>query len=577
MKDAGRRSQRGLRQGKSLMHRIGPMFYVLAGGFLLGLLLNAAAMVYTRHEQRQYADRAVQISADAVERELSAMTRSQAKMVIDYTMGEGTLSEPLSLILYSPEGSVAFQRGKQQLRNAFSVDYLEYASFFHFYFYFPAQNRYIAANGDETEGTGAEMAFAEREVHRLSEQGEENFAQNDGWSSVSDGKTVYLMKQLHYQEIYFGYWLRADDLAFFIQNSSTEEEQGSLMLLDRSEQVLGTAGQTARNGFKVETAFEKLPFILCEFVPVSGGFQNILLLQVLVVAVTAACMFGVLWYFRHTVRDVIRPIREFCEGLASYGGEKLPELDSAEILELEQADRQFRYLAEQIKHLKISLYEKQMEQQREVIEFMKLQIRPHFFLNCLNLAYNMVELKKYEECRELLRLTSDYFRYLLKSDMRMERISDELSYVRSYLRIQSIRYRKSFAYDIEQDPETADCYIPPLIIQGFVENAVKNTAALERPVEISVTVMEELENTVPVIHIFITDTGNGFPEDVLRQLQEGKPLQRKDGTGIGINNSMKRLEYHFKEKFHIQFYNSPLGGAVVALTIPVCKKPKQKQ
>ncbi len=45
----------------------------------------------------------------------------------------------------------------------------------------------------------------------------------------------------------------------------------------------------------------------------------------------------------------------------------------------------------------------------------------------------------------------EYFRYLLKSDMRKELIRDELSYVKNYLKIQSIRYRRTFNYYIEQD------------------------------------------------------------------------------------------------------------------------------
>ena len=49
-------------------------------------------------------------------------------------------------------------------------------------------------------------------------------------------------------------------------------------------------------------------------------------------------------------------------------------------------------------------------------------------------------------------------------------------------------------------------------------------------------------------------------------------MERADGTGIGIANSIKRLQYHFGGQYKVSFYNSPLGGAVVALKIPVCKK-----
>lgn len=564
------------RDKKSLMKRISPTLWALMGALLVGILLNFAAIFYTRYEQHQYALMAVKANMDSVDREISAITRNQAKMIIDYTQGEGALYTPLKMLLYAPPDSAEQQKGREQLNNACSVYFFDYAAKFHFFLYLPGQDAYIPC-----EGAAVEQEPADTIVSLIQEGTINEYAKDTEWSIVEREEETYLIKTLKYQDIWFGYWLTADSLIHLMNNIS-DVGDGSLILTTLDGQNLtGIPHKVDKymdrivffsEYIEIQKKFQKIPFAIRYFVPVSRIFQNILWFQLILTSVTIITALGLVLYFFYTVRHIVKPIQSFCEGLSSYGGEELPELDSARILELEQADMQFRNLAEQIKSLKISLYEKQMEQQREVIEFMKLQIKPHFYLNCLNLAYNLVELEKFQECKQMLRLTSEYFRYLLKSDMRKELIRDELAYVRNYLNIQSIRYRLAFAFYIEQDPGTCDCYIPPLIIQTFVENAVKNTVALERPVDISVTVMEEEAGDGPVINIFITDTGDGFPEQVLKQLQNGESMERADGTGIGIANSIKRLQYHFGGQYKVSFYNSPLGGAVVALKIPVCKK-----
>lgn len=568
-------------ENRSLMRRISPVLCVLTGGLVFSLLINCAAIVHTRHEQNRYAMMAVKANMDSMDREISAVTRNQAKMVIDYTQGEGTLYTPLTMTLNASDKSLEQLQGQEQLNNVFSIYFFDYAAQFHFFLYFPDRDQYIAC---DTSPEGKKMGAAITNL--IKERRINEDLEMAGWSIVAEDSETYLIKTLKYQNIRFGYWLTAKDMVD-LMSSLSDAKEDSLILTNLDGEILtGIPGEVEasldQTGFfseyiEIQRTFDKLPFAIRYFIPVSRMFQNILWLQMILAAITIGTAAGLIFYFYYTVRHIIRPIQTFCEGLSCYGGENLPELDSAKILELEQADQQFRNLAEQIRSLKISLYEQQMEQQKEVIEFMKLQIRPHFYLNCLNLAYNMVELEKYDECRQMLRLTSEYFRYLLKSDMRKELIKDELTYVKNYLKIQSIRYRRTFNYYIEQDPRTLDCYIPPLIIQTFVENAVKNTVALERPVDISITVMEENGEEEPVIHIFITDTGDGFSEEILGRIKRGESLQRDNGTGIGIANSIKRLQYHFGGECRVRFYNSPQGGAVVELTIPVCRKTEREE
>lgn len=377
---------------KNLMRRISPVLGILTVGLVFSILLNCAAIIYTRYEQKQYAMMAVKANMDSVDREIAAITRNQAKMIIDYTQGEGTLYTPLKMALNAADKSLEQLQGQEQLNNVFSIYFFDYAAQFHFFLYFPDRNRYIAC-----EASSGEFGIEDTIVTLIREGRINEYSKMDGWSIAEEDGEIYLIKTLKYQNIRFGYWLTAKEMSDLMSSLSDAEEDSLILTSLNGDSLTEIPGKIEpyleKTGFfskyiEIQRTFDKLPFAIRYFIPVSRIFQNILWLQLILAAITIGTAFGLFFYFYYTVRHIIKPIQTFCEGLSGYGGEELPELDSARILELEQADLQFRNLAEQIKNLKISLYEKQMEQQKEVIEFMKLQIRPHFYLNCLNLASN---------------------------------------------------------------------------------------------------------------------------------------------------------------------------------------------
>lgn len=68
--------------------------------------------------------------------------------------------------------------------------------------------------------------------------------------------------------------------------------------------------------------------------------------------------------------------------------------------------------------------------------------------------------------------------------------------------------------------------------------------------------------------IQITDTGPGFPPEILEKLQLGEPLDQTLGTQIGIMNTVQRLKYLYGELAQIDFDNQLNGGASVTLYLP---------
>lgn len=71
------------------------------------------------------------------------------------------------------------------------------------------------------------------------------------------------------------------------------------------------------------------------------------------------------------------------------------------------------------------------------------------------------------------------------------------------------------------------------------------------------------------MNITISDTGTGFPDEILRKLQSDECLaQTEDGHRVGITNCLRRMKYFYQEKGFTRFYNNRLGGAVVELHLP---------
>ncbi|ANS75717.1 histidine kinase [Paenibacillus yonginensis] len=337
-----------------------------------------------------------------------------------------------------------------------------------------------------------------------------------------------------------------------------------------------------------------------------GTFEKIVIAQLLILLlalIIAGNLAFILMYFR---RKVLTPIKRFSYNLSFWteDGETI-DMESSKIIELEKANTQFQHLVGQIKKFKIDLYERELEKQRIQLDYMKLQINPHFFLNCLTSIYSMAQMQMYEEIENMAMSTSKYFRYIFQNGENFVRLEDEIDHVRTYLDIQRHRYQNALSFRIERDTvedtgesenegkdadqgkrgndtgaQTDAGLIPPLVLQTFIENAVKYGVSRTREAQIILKLqrkasdppVKEQENPAsapPRNLIQIADNGPGFPPDVLEALRQGRPLDQSKGTHIGIMNTLQRLESLYRQQASVTFSNLATGGACVTIDLPV--------
>ena len=87
-------------------------------------------------------------------------------------------------------------------------------------------------------------------------------------------------------------------------------------------------------------------------------------------------------------RDVFEPLERLRAAMENYSGgdmdTRLPVVhDNSQIANLY---RTFNNMADQIAHLKIQVYETELERQRINSNYLRIQIQPHFYTNILNLS-----------------------------------------------------------------------------------------------------------------------------------------------------------------------------------------------
>jgi sensor histidine kinase YesM len=222
-------------------------------------------------------------------------------------------------------------------------------------------------------------------------------------------------------------------------------------------------------------------------------------------------------------------------------------------------------MAEEINKLIVDSYEKEIAKLQTDSLNLRLQVRPHMLLNSLNTIYGLSQSGDNDKIMEFSRSLIDYFRYVLRQETKLVRISDEIELIKNYLKIQKIRFPDCFTTVLDIDDEAADIRIPPLIIENFVENSTKYGLIMGSSIEISISVKKLNE----YILVIINDTGSGMDRDTLTKLQNGEIIEDRLGSHIGIWNCRRRLKLYYGDEAKLNIESSLEQGTRVEMKLPL--------
>lgn len=325
----------------------------------------------------------------------------------------------------------------------------------------------------------------------------------------------------------------------------------------------------------VESSADFGSYTLAIVVPKVSLFRELIQIGLITAALTLLCLLALGIALRSSREQIINPLKKLSLNMREFskGNLQVRTEEKSGVAEIHELETIFNTMTKEIKALKIDTYEKQLLVRDVRYKYLQVQIRPHFYINMLNLIYGLAQVNQNETIQTLAIATSDYLRYILGSEDRLIPLSRELEGVRNYMKIQQIRYRDRIRYEIAQEADDR-CPVPPLLIQTFLENAVKHNITVHPVLCITVRLRASGTPEHPYLSISVTDNGAGFPEDLAERLNHRKEPPH-GGEKIGIMNIVNRMELLFDTDFSFEIHNLPpeteeaaASGASVQIRIP---------
>ncbi|MFC4306950.1 histidine kinase [Cohnella boryungensis] len=501
---------------------------------------------------------------------------------------EGNLNV-LDLEFPKSRDSDRYQIAKISMFNTLK-DNMGYYPILESFFVYSALNQELIV-AQNNQGSFEEREQSRQEILRMLEQEMET---NDysNWHVWKGEQNYYLFHLLKSGNVYMGAWINSSQLMVPLNLIDLGESGAALITTDKSEpishvdlvndkelslnfpkQSYTLTGQGNDTYLVMGEPSTQGNFNLVALVPESTILQNLPYLQRISSIITLAGVFFLLLFiflmrhmFLKPIKRIVMAMRRLRDGNWESRIEQKPASTEFEIV-----NETFNRMMEEIVHLKINVYEEKLNHQRAELRHLQLQINPHFFLNSLNIIYNLATVKDFALIQEMTKCLVSYFRFMFRSNSYLIPLRDELNHTANYLRIQQLRFPDIFQYRIDRPEAFLDQEVPPLIVQTMVENTIKYAVNMDKLIYISVEVGKEESAKGPSrLLLHIKDTGPGFPDEVLEWLaQEREGAASENGEQIGIWNARRRLRLLYQDRATIEFYNEPGQGAVVRIGIPM--------
>jgi hypothetical protein len=170
---------------------------------------------------------------------------------------------------------------------------------------------------------------------------------------------------------------------------------------------------------------------------------------------------------------------------------------------------------------------------------LKAQVDPHFLFNSLNTLGHLIDQPQRGAAREFCDTLAEVYRYVLDSRRQdLVPLADELAFLRRYHRLLELRFGHALPLEglAELQAVGARWRIPPLALQGLLENAVKhNRASQDEPLPLQLRRQEawlHVSNPLRPRRSSLPSAGAGLANlDERCRLLTGRPVQRSVADG----------------------------------------------
>lgn len=273
-------------------------------------------------------------------------------------------------------------------------------------------------------------------------------------------------------------------------------------------------------------------------------------------------------------RGITRPIRFLSGAMENFGQGNFDincQVDSED--EIGRLSHTFNQMVMDMNSLVNTVYEQKVMKQEAQMKSLQMQINPHFLYNTLDTINWMARIRHVDEIGDMVAALSNMMRYSLEKKS-FVRLGEEVKSLKDYIAIQNYRYRDKMVAEIEIDESLMSLYIPRLLIQPILENAIVH--GIEEKLDkghILVAARREDED----LYIQIMDDGVGMTEETMSHiLREDYSMKKSGHTSIGVVNVNRRIQMIYGKDYGLLVQSVLGAGTKITIHIPAREEEQEE-
>jgi len=202
---------------------------------------------------------------------------------------------------------------------------------------------------------------------------------------------------------------------------------------------------------------------------------------------------------------------------------------------------------------KLANQSKQKEIAQVQLNSVRSQLNPHFLFNALAGIQNLMNKNEIDNANRYLSKFARLTRNVL-DNKELVSLTEEKTLLDDYLQMEQLRFGFQYSINASADLDTENIEIPAMLLQPFVENAVKHGIAEKRN---SGEIKVDFEKQAFNLLLKITDNGSGFDT-----------TQTYDGLGLALSkNRISLLNTVYKDMPFILNIQSDTNGTMITITL----------
>ncbi|MDN4600975.1 sensor histidine kinase [Paenibacillus sp. F6_3S_P_1C] len=309
----------------------------------------------------------------------------------------------------------------------------------------------------------------------------------------------------------------------------------------------------------------------------------ILILTAVAVSLSAAISAGLVWF---TVRRITRPLRVLTRHLSRMDPDRpLPLFRSESDDEIGKLGESYNLLGAHIEILKKEVIRGEARKKEADLRALQAQINPHFLYNTLSSIHWIALMSEEKRIAEMVEGLSDFLRISLNQGRDYCPVGQEITHIRHYVRVQSIRFPDKFAVHYIVDPALEPRMMLKLLLQPLVENAMIHGIQPKAGMgTITIMIRQEQER----MSVLVLDDGAGMGRDRLEYVRsslvsldeeeqhysnhhrtEKEPMKQ---GGYGLRNVNERLLLHYGAEAQLEVDSRVGGGTRISFSIPILEE-----